>query len=1266
MKKGFLFSRYFPISIYAICIIFFLNSCNFSDLDSKQKLPPFPSNLKSPIESNDPKVYALNVFKNPELSFEHLGLQQGLSNSTITVGVQDQLGILWFGSFDGLNKFDGYQIEVFRHDLEDANSISDNIIYDILVDDEGILWIGTDNGLNRLDPRSGIFTHFTNDLTQDRSISNNVVNDLILDSTGRLWIATEAGLNLFDPETNTFTRYPFTRNGDSPILSNVIYALYEDPEGEIWVGTAAGLMVFDPVMESYLELPTNLEDDFLNKGISVNEIYPTRAGLIWLGTSDGLFVYSLATRDGVWYRPRDMDKSSLSEKNVLSIFEDQSGLIWIGTSQGLNLFQPEQEKFIQFKKNAFNPNSLSDNIINHIFQDESGMIWLSTANGINLLDLTTKQFLHFHNLPDQLDSLINNQVFAIKEDKKGYLWIGTVQGLDRLDRRTNHYRHFTFEPENKDGLSDDFITAILEDSKGTLWFGTDSGGVNRYDSIYETFEHYRFSPVTTNSISNDTVSVLMEDQEGFIWIGTANGMLDKLDPETDQYQHFQLDTGDPVSQLKIRIRSIIQDQKGQIWLGTSYGLYQLDPLTGNISRYQNDPNNDFSLSDDFILSLYEDESGIIWVGTYGGGINRFDPTAGIFWNFTQKDGLANDTVYGILEDEHKNLWLSTNHGISKFNPELESFENFDVKDGLQSNEFNERAYFKSTSGELFFGGVNGVTAFFPDHIRDNPYLSPVVLSSFTIGGQPVNGETSIEYIDSVELKWPQNYFEFSFSGLSYQQPEANQYAYFLRGFDKDWNLIGNLRFGRYTNLPGGDYELLLIAANENGVWNLEGKTIHIKISPPFWERPIFQWGLLLMIGLLAGAGYYIKVRSVQKRNKELSEMVEERTAEIEQKRQVAEGLKNVLGILNSNQSLQESLNFIVSSANRLTNADLVLLLGIKSDPVTCVSVKESQGRIQLKDLCTDEEIEKSPEFINWLGDLAKSGKVLRINDLNEFLNLQNQNRFIDRFPIRSMLMIPVLSGVDLFGSFVMIYHEEKKFSNEQVELASSFADQAALAIGNANLRESAEQMAVTAERNRLARDLHDAVTQTLFSASMIAEALPALLEKDPQEGKKMLKEMRQLSRGALAEMRTLLIELRPSAVIETKLPELIRQLSEAVSGKTGVKVDFSSHFSNILPEDVHISFYRIAQEALNNIVKHAHAKHVEIILESHTINEVFISVGMEIRDDGIGFNPDEIEINHFGLGIMNERAELIKAELTIESNKGNGTLINVEWQGRVG
>jgi signal transduction histidine kinase len=757
----------------------------------------------------------------------------------------------------------------------------------------------------------------------------------------------------------------------------------------------------------------------------------------------------------------------------------------------------------------------------------------------------------------------------------------------------------------------------------------------------------------------------MEDRQGFIWVGTANGMLDCLDPVSNRFEHFQLETGNAVSQLKIRIDSLIQTRDGMIWVGTSYGLFRLNPRSGEMERFQNDPLDNRSLSDDYILSVYEDPNGILWIGTYGGGLNRFDRTSQAFQKFTQKDGLANDTVYGILEDDEHFLWVSTNHGLSKFSAANGTFENFDVQDGLQSNEFNGQAYFKSSGGELFFGGVNGVTAFHPQYIQDNPYLPPVVLSSFTVGGETVTTDQAIEYLETVELKWPQNYFEFSFSALSYQQPSENQYAYYLRGFDKEWNLNEHLRFGRYTNLPGGNFDLILVAANENAVWNLEGRTIHIIINPPFWERPLFQWGLIALIGILLGGGYYLKIHSVQRRNAELSEMVEERTAEIEQKRQVAEGLKGVLGLLNSNQPLQESLNFIVSSANRLSNADQVLLLSIKEDPITCVVVKGLQTRI-CADRCFDIDFDNDPKLLNWLAELAKTGAEYSINNLNTFLQERNQNQLLGQFPFRSMLMIPILSGLELFGSFIMLYCEEEYFTDEQIELASSFADQAALAIGNAKLRENAEQMAVADERNRLARDLHDAVTQTLFSASLIAEALPSLLENDPIEGQRMLKEMRQLSRGALAEMRTLLIELRPSAIIESKLPELLRQLAEAACGKTGAKLIFTSQFSQVLPEDIHIGFYRIAQEGLNNVVKHAHAKQVEILLESHTIKEDYITVGMEIRDDGLGFVLDEVLADHFGIRIMKERANLIQAGLTIESAPGQGTLINLEWQGRAG
>jgi signal transduction histidine kinase/streptogramin lyase len=890
------------------------------------------------------------------------------------------------------------------------------------------------------------------------------------------------------------------------------------------------------------------------------------------------------------------------------------------------------------------------------------VLWFFTASGISTLDVSTKQFLHFNNNPGDVNSLVNDQVLAIHEDRNGFLWIGTFQGLDRLDRRINHYRHFKTDENNPDSLSGNFITAILEDSKGNIWIGTDNAGVNLYDPINETFEHFKHSPVTTNALSNDMVSAMLEDRDGMIWVGTARGMLDRFDPSTEKYTHIQLDAGDEVDQLKMTIRSMIEANDGNLYFGTSFGLFRLNPDTMEITRFIHLAQKKNSLSDDFILSVFQDHNDNLWVGTYGGGLNKFDPLTETFKTYLQKDGLANDTVYGILEDEQGYLWLSTNHGLSRFSPEEEKFVNFDVRDGLQSNEFNERAYFKSASGELFLGGVNGVTAFYPQQVSDNPYPPPIILTSLQVGGQTVYSEETVEAQQSILLKWPENYFEFSFAALNYQQPEDNQYAYFLENFDKTWNINGNLRFGRYTNLPGGTYTLHMVAANEDGIWNLDGANLEVIVVPPFWERPIFLWGMVIVLVFGAGGGYLLKLRSVEIRNQGLERLVVERTEEIEQRRQVAEGLKDVLYLLNSNKSLEESLNFIVCSANRLTQADHVLLMGIKEDPVTYVTVSETQIK-EPEGECVDG-FQDSKEVINWLAGLATKGKLMMVADLPAFMR-NNAIAQIENLTVyRSMLVLPILSGTELMGSLFMLYLKYQQFDNEELELAQSFSDQAALAIGNAQLRDRVQQTAIIAERNRLARDLHDAVTQTLFSASLISEALPSLYEKDPSEGKGLLLELKQLSRGALAEMRTLLLELRPSALGESKLNDLLRQLAEAAEGRTGIKVNLNVQLIRPLPEDVHISLYRIAQEALNNVVKHAQADKVDLVLESEIDEDDIQCVILMISDNGKGFDPQTVRKDHFGLGIIHERAKLIGAHLTLETKKGYGTLIRVEWNGR--
>jgi ligand-binding sensor domain-containing protein/signal transduction histidine kinase len=1256
--------RYFPVLVIILLVVlFYTTGCSARVSPGDSQIPPLPV-VQTDTQGNlDADILVRNIFQNPTLRFDHISIQQGLSNSAVTAGAQDEHGIIWFGTFDGLNKYNGYEFVVYRHNSDDNSSISDNIIYDMYADGKGSLWIGTDNGLSRFDTQLQVSENYSSSESDITTISDNVINVIIPDQNAGLWIGTESGLNFFDIQTGIFTRYYIMDDDRGSVLANVILSLYQDSDGILWVGTEDGLYLLNPQTQIFRPPSPSLRPYFESGDMALRTIQELQDGSLWLGTNQGVLSINDERNEVHWYQTLSSDQNSLSDATIMDIFEDRNGMVWVATTKGLNLFNSELNQFIQIQRRAYNPYSLSDNLIYHIFQDKSGILWFLTAGGVDTFNIRTKQFLHYFNIPEVPNSLVNNLVLSILEDKNGYLWIGTANGLDRLDRKSNQFRHFLNNKNNFSSLSDSFITALLEDANGNLWIGTDQGGLNWYDPANETFLHFPSNPAIQNSLSNNSISVMLQDRDGILWIGTATGILDRMDPKSMRFEHYVLETRDPVNQLKSRIRAIIQSRNGDLWLGTSYGLYRMNPATTEIIRFTHDSAETGSLSDDFILSLYEDHEGLIWIGTYGGGLNVYDARKNTFKNYTHTDGLANDSVYGILEDARGYLWLSTNHGISRFYPQDESFVNYDVRDGLQSNEFNERAYFQNSAGEMFFGGVNGLTIFHPEHIKVNSISPATILTRLDVGGQPVAKEISTESLQTVTLKWPENFFEFSFAALNYFQQEENQYAYFLEGFDKTWNMNGSLRFGRYTNLPGGTYTLHLNAANEDGVWNPITTRIAVNVIPPLWEMPLFQLGIVLLVAIIAGGSYLMKMRSIQVRNRALEQLVEERTLEIQQRQYVAEGLRDVLFLINSNRSLEESLNFIVSAAHRLTHADHVLLLGIRVEPVSCVTVRRSQKNA---DQIDDSPVEtESDELIHWLAKLAKLGESLVVPNLYGFIHRRNEMHLLQFIQYQSMLVIPILSGDDLFGSLVLMYEQHQDFNDEELEMADSFADQAALAIGNSQLRERVEQMAIVAERNRLARDLHDAVTQTLFSASMISEALPTLYEADPEEGRQLLTELGHLSRGALAEMRTLLIELRPSVVVEAKLLDLFRQLAEAAIGRTGVQINVKVEIQEVLPEDVHISFYRIAQESLNNVVKHARASHVDLWLTPLNALNGKSGAVLLIRDDGIGFDPATVRTDRFGLKSIQERSQSIGAQFSLESREGCGTLIKVEWQGRL-
>jgi ligand-binding sensor domain-containing protein/signal transduction histidine kinase len=1331
--------------------------------------PPTAESIPTPDEtelSGDETRQILRHAHDNDIKFERVSLEQGLSDSTVFCMLQDSQGFMWFGTHDGLNKYDGYDFEVYRHDPEALHSLSNSDVRCLHEDQSGTLWIGTNGGgLNRLDRQNERFIHYQSDPDNPHSLSNDVVKVIYEDRFGVLWIGTEDGLNRFDRKTAWFIRYRNVPNDLDSLSHNSVTSIYEDQSGVLWVGTfGGGLNAFDRDSGQFVRYQTGLPDPSSLSGSYgsssdpnslssnfVTSIYEDRVGRLWIGTWGGLSNLDREAAPGTGagrfthYQTNPNTPTSLGHNYVLSIHEDQSGVLWIGTGGGgLDRFDPGSGRFIHYKADPDDPHSLSNDRVWSTYQDQSGVLWVGTGGGgLNKFYRETQEFVHYRTDPNDPHSLSHNNVLAIyeqavdvthlSEDQSGVLWIGTGGGgLNKFDRETGQFTHYQNDPDDPRSLSHNTVASIYKDRSGVLWVGT-FGGLNRFEQRGERFILYQNDPDDPYSLGGNSVRAILEDQSGVLWIGTGSG-LDRFDRKMGRFTHYRADPNDPHSLSHNNVLAIYEDRSGVLWIGTfGGGLNRFDRDSEEFTHYQTDPNDRNSLSDNNVASIHEDRSGVLWIGTFNGGLNRFDRDTETFTRFRcrEEGGLPSDAVYGILEDEQGRLWLSTSKGLSKFDPRTETFRNYDVRNGLQGNEFNGGAYHRSSSGEMFFGGTNGFNAFYPRRIRDNPYVPPIVITSLTPGGGPADAGGAVENVSQLTLSWPNNFFEFEFAALSYVQPEKNQYAYILEGFEEDWNTIGTRRFGRYTNIPGGTYTLRIRGSNNDGIWNVEGTSVDVTVVPPFWETWWFMGiAALLLVGGAIG-GYRLRVKRIETRSRELERQVAQRTYEIERRRQVAEGLREILLILNSDRSLEESLDYIVSQAAVLTNAEEAIVF--RSDAVyprdrtgpRTVIVSDSGGRTgglagggrtngqtngQTNSLLAPAA--DLPAFTaGWITRPILQGESLVVPDVESYHRpsrplmdepvakpvadslgaVKPVASAVDKY--RALLGVPLYVNEETYGGLVLFYVRERSFSEEDLELGFTFADQAALAIANAQLRDRAEQTAVETERSRLARDLHDAVTQTLFSASLIGEALPTVWEADQSEGRQLLKEMRRLSRGALAEMRTLLLELRPTVLVEASLGDLLHQLAEAVTGRKDIDVTVTVEGKYALPTDVHVALYRIAQEALNNVVKHAHASQVMVSLcgipphvaEEHAdqnptdqsstdqtpIDQNLAAgarypiEGVELRvsDDGRGFDLSCVPPDRLGLGIIRERAQAIGAALTIESQPGHGTQVLVVWKG---
>ncbi|MBE0571538.1 MAG: response regulator [Ignavibacteriaceae bacterium] len=820
----------------------------------------------------------LSFAQQRDIQFEHLTVDDGLSSNTVFSIIQDSKGFLWIGTYDGLNRYDGYEFKVYKNLPEDSTSISDNMIRVLHEDKYGNIWVGCGwgGGLNKFSRETEKFVRYLHDPNNSLSISSNIIYAICLDKSGNLWIGTNGGgLDYFDQETEKFYNYKSDHNNPHSISSNSISALHVDRNGILWVGTSSsGLNKFDQQKKQFTHYKVS-DDPSSISGNQISSIYENPAGFLWIGTRDGgVNKFDPYSNKFQHYTYDSRNSNSLNSNDAWVVFEDSQGLIWIGNfNGGLNLFDNRTETFKLFSKNFNDSRSLTDDVINSIYEDKSGVIWLGTwSGGINKYDRKKEKFFTYSHIPGNLNSLIDNYVTAIYKDKYDELWVGTGNGLTRINEKENKFTNYQNNPNNPGSISSSVINSICEDKEGRLWIATDDAGINYFDREKNKFKQFRNDPGNPNSLLNDRVSQIFCDSHGDLWIGFPSRM-DKLKRGESDFIHYTYDASNPKSISSQIIFTFYEDRNHNLWIGTHVdGLMLYNRKTDDFTFYRQDANNlRTSLSHDAVSSICEDEDGILWVGTSGAGINRFDRTKNQFKHYRKKDGLANDVVNGILSDKKGNLWISTGKGISRFNIKTESFTNYVSKDGLQGSEFNSRAFFKTPDGGMYFGGTNGLSRFHPDEIIDNNFIPPIFITNFQILHKPVSVgfdsswdkvilAESITESKEIVLSHNENILSFEIAALDFHSPEKNQYEYILEGFDKHWiRTDAKNRNITYTNLDPGEYTLRVKGSNNDNVWNEEGTSLSIIIRPPWWATwwSYILYGFVIMILFSGSTRFYL-------------------------------------------------------------------------------------------------------------------------------------------------------------------------------------------------------------------------------------------------------------------------------------------------------------------------------------------------------------------------------------------------------------------------
>lgn len=1213
-----------------------------------------------------------NTYAQDDLVFDHITVTEGLTQGLVNNIYRDSRDFMWFGTLQGINRYDGINIKKFESLADDSTTITSGIITSIYEDKSKTLWVGTENGLNRYDYKKEKFTRFCHDPRKPNSLADDAIIDISEDSRGRLWVVTANGFNLYRPGYGDFKhlRLPVWANEKDADIE----ASYAPGPDTIYFFRSHNIFQLSTADLTIKEIGPEI------KTKEANTLLVDYHHNIWIGTeNDGAYRVTPSGKTTHFY-PEKNNNSCLQSISVKSINQDSRKNIWLSTRDGLYRLNNDNKTFTTYKNETGNPKSLLSSYSRTFYEDRQGIIWVGTVGGVNKFNPGRLQFRH---LKTSVASDIkvtgtlysnDNIIWSFYLDDNNLLWVGSMRTLlssipfDKTEKGI--FSTAVFRRNGKKIIPPfNSVLEIKGDKKNNLWLGTDNG-LYYYDTHNTELKGYLHHDDNANSLSDNIITSIINCSDSVLWIGTTNG-LDRFVPSKDRFTNYFYNPADSTSVINNLINFLYLENNKKLWIAALNGISCID-LTdagsdnGKEIKFRNMRPNlvDKGKSFNEVLTVIKSHDKFYWLGT-DNGIFMMDSSMKTKEHFSVQEGLPNKIINQIREDSRGHLWISTDNGLSCFDPEKKVFRNFTADDGLQSSEFNSNSSLMDRNGCFYFGGINGFNMFYPDSIKISGYSPKIVISGLALFNNPVNVDIpvngftmtqSIYETNEINLDYNQNFFTFEFSALDYTNPEKIQYEYKLEGLDENWVVCHNRHFANYTNVRPGKYVFSVRATNSDGVWSKNTAQIKVIVTPPFWKTKLFFVSSFLLLMLLIYAFYRYRVKTLERDKRVLEAEVQRRTQEI-----------SVI-----NQDLKRSNSFIESVINNATygimvvnqsgdiimaNPAVSLLTGYSNSELLSMNFKElTPPRWQKVDMSILETLNREESTYIEKEYIRKDGLIIQVSVSISHIKDYDMPAF-----------------VNIITDITKRIANEKELQEHRTNLEALVKERTADLVSAKERAEKADRLK-TAFLSNISHEIRTPMNAIIGFSN--------LLRTQSWEAEQVSEFINYITDGAhnLLGIVTNIVEISKISANDITLSykkfnfiKLINDICSGFIGKAKIKgLDFAVEAGSDISE-----LYIISDESkLSMVINHLLDNALKFTIEGSIRLGFSVfenSIEVYIQDSGIGISPDmqddifepfkqaETSLSRAyggsGLGLTIARAyiEKLGGRLWVDSKKGHGS-----------